>query len=329
MSGPADAFGFIPDRERTARIDAAVRRALCDSVDAVLGAAAQFGISWHGDAGAWRAALMAAEGPAPQIWAVYHDMVQASLDENRARVSRLASDLLSRAPGPSIAPGTVVTLGVAHLGGDAARMAAVIDNDPDRPLGLRPVDEAEVARIRSLTGAARALLAEADPSLADEIDVLGRMMVIATGSTNGFGGAASVFAWGAVMLNPAPILDRVSLAEALAHETAHALLFGLTLGADLTLNDPDERYGSPLRRDARPIEGVVHAVYVLARMTYALTRIERLAILSPAERGVIADKLSRNKAQYGEGLEIVDRHARLTSEGSLIMESCRRFMNEG
>ena len=62
------------------------------------------------------------------------------------------------------------------------------------------------------------------------------------------------------MLNPTLVADRVDLAEALAYETAHALLFGLVLGADLTLNDPAERYASPLPADPRSIKGLVHAV---------------------------------------------------------------------
>jgi HEXXH motif-containing protein len=56
----------------------------------------------------------------------------------------------------------------------------------------------------------------------------------------------------------------------LTHEAAHSLLLGYTLGAPLVESDPAERFSSPLREDLRPMDGIVHATYVLARMHYII-----------------------------------------------------------
>ncbi|GJE13282.1 hypothetical protein FOHLNKBM_4345 [Methylobacterium longum] len=240
---------------------------------------------------------------------------------------RLASELVARRPDRPGRPGTVLTIAEGDLGAiDVARYRAVIDSDVEQPLGLRPVEPAEVHRIRGLVAEARGLLTEADLTLLDEIDTLGHQIVLATNASGGFGGAATVFLWGAVVLNPARVPDRVTLVEGLAHETAHALLFGMTLGADLTTNDPIERYASPLRRDPRPIEGIVHATYVLARMNHALMALRGAKSLDDRERVLIANKLAHNRASYEAGLGVVLAHGRFTPDGEAIFDACREAM---
>jgi hypothetical protein len=43
------------------------------------------------------------------------------------------------------------------------------------------------------------------------------------------------------------------------------------MGKPLVENEVEELYPSPLRSDPRPIDGVVYATYVTARMDYAVT----------------------------------------------------------
>lgn len=317
-----DPFCFQPDRARTRAVDRAIRDALVDSVTQVLSRAGAAGFRWTGDLDAWSRAVHACERAPPCLWAVYHALVQAILDADDSAVPRLATELLAR-PCAAASPGTVVTITADDLGPvDAERYRAIIDSDAVRPLRLQPVSPAEVQRIRALVVEARALLAEVDPTLRDEIDTLGHQIVLATGGGRGFGGAASIFLWGAVVLNPARVPDRVTLIESLAHESAHALLFGMIGGADLTTNDPAERYASPLRPDPRPIEGIVHATYVLARMNHALSRLGRAAHLTDAERAAVAAKLARNRASFESGRVTVEDHARFTDDGAAIFQGC-------
>ena len=130
------------------------------------------------------------------------------------------------------------------------------------------------------------------------------------------------------MLNPSLVPNRIILIESLAHETAHALLFGLTLGADLSTNGPNARYASPLRADARPIEGIVHATFVLARMVYALERLAARSALTEEERALVGSRLARHRESYTAGLAVVDAHARFTEAGAAIFQACRQAMSE-
>ena len=319
------AFAFEPCRQRTADVDMAIRQALAASVAAVLDQASRFGIAVSGDFGAWRHELLAMKRAPPQLWACYHELIQAVARADQDAITVSASTLLACLPRPVPRPGHVVTIVDDQIGADnAARYRAVIDNDPERPLDLRAASESEVTRIATIAAETRPLLARAAPSLLDEIDMLGHQIVLATSrGPRGFGGAASIFLWGAVVLNPALVPDRVTLVEALAHESAHALLFGLTLGADLTTNDPAERYSSPLRPDPRPMEGIVHATFVLARMIYALDAISASEGLGGGECALVERKIEGNMKHYGIGLEAVDAHARFTQDGAAIFDACR------
>ena len=318
-------FRFEPVSERAVRIDSAIRHSLADSCAAVLGEAARARVPISGDRDAWRAQVLA--GPVPaRLWALYHALVQAVLALDGPAVSAAASALLGAVPAPPPAPGRVVGLGPDRLGTDVTLYRAVIDSDPTRPLDLQPPPAEEVDRLTRLVAEARGLMQAASPALADECDRLGHEIVLATNARGSFGGAATVFLWGAVMLNPSRIPDRITMVEALAHECAHALLFGLTLGADLTTNGPEARFASPLRADPRPIEGIVHATYVLARMNYALEQLLATPLLTREERRLATEKLARNRSNYAAGLGVVDAHAQFTPEGAAIFSACRAAM---
>jgi HEXXH motif-containing protein len=132
--------------------------------------------------------------------------------------------------------------------------------------------------------------------------------------------------WGALFLNAGMHPDRVSMAEGLTHEAAHGLLFGYTLGAPLVDNDASERFASPLREDPRPMDGIVHATYVLARMHYCIERLLASQILSAAERDRLEAAKLRRRADYLQGMEIVSAHARFTAVGRALFEGAQTYM---
>ena len=54
--------------------------------------------------------------------------------------------------------------------------------------------------------------------------------------------------------------------EHIVHECAHQYLFALQLMDPVVLNDKSELYDAPIRKQKRPMDGVFHACFVLARM---------------------------------------------------------------
>jgi HEXXH motif-containing protein len=306
-------------------MDRAVRRRLVESVEAVLSTARSLGYSVEADLARWADRVDSCERVPPQCWACYHDLVQAALRNDEIALARLAAELTARDMDKvdgvhvlTVAPGELSPV-------ESERYIRIIDDNPDLALKLQPVPQTEVLRIRDLVMRAAPLLF-ANPDLLHEMETLGHQIVLATNAPGGrqFGGAASIFLWGAVVLNPDLIPDRVTLCEALAHETAHALLFGLTLGADLTLNDPAERFPSPLRADLRPMEGIVHATFVLARMVYALEVLAQSESLTQDERALVQAKRERNLHHFQAGAAVVQAHASFTDEGAIIFSNCLR-----
>ena len=69
------------------------------------------------------------------------------------------------------------------------------------------------------------------------------------------------------------------LAEHIIHEAAHNLLYQLWYQEPIITSD-DGVFYTPFRKDERPISGVYHAMFVLARTIYGLTIYCLILILS-------------------------------------------------
>jgi HEXXH motif-containing protein len=143
------------------------------------------------------------------------------------------------------------------------------------------------------------------------------------------GGASTFSLWGALFLNVDQLHDRLTAAVALAHEVAHSYLLGLTRGRPLVENDDGERYPSPLRRDPRPMDGIAHATYVLARMIYALRSLVGSGRLDARELVEARNQLQQKRAAYDRGLATVRAHARFTPAGAAAFAQLQLYMGRG
>jgi HEXXH motif-containing protein len=116
------------------------------------------------------------------------------------------------------------------------------------------------------------------------------------------------------------------IAEALVHEAAHALLFGFGMGKPLVTNKTDELYTSPIRNDPRPMDGVIHATYVLARMHYAGLCLLESNLLTYEEEQVAREEQERHMHYYARGAAVIETHARWTEVGEAALNSARAYM---
>ena len=99
------------------------------------------------------------------------------------------------------------------------------------------------------------------------------------------------------------------------------------------MNDPAERQGSPLRDDARPLDGIFHAAFVSAREALALdaclTRHEaRGAGNASADVDLLAQSLEESVFAFWDCCDQLKSHARLSALGEAILQDCRRYVEE-
>lgn len=140
--------------------------------------------------------------------------------------------------------------------------------------------------------------------------------------------STSFHSFGAIYINPSLVkAEWYDIADKLVHEAAHLHVYALARKDLLVLNSSEKRYSSPLRPDKRPLDGIYHQCFVLAR----LVRFHRAAIgtdcLSNPDEG---------KTMYSEYLErlkfainVLRKHAELTDLGKTIVDSIEGECLEG
>jgi HEXXH motif-containing protein len=328
---PRISCAFRPNATRGAQVDAHVRRHTARSIAHICDAICL----QRADYRAPLERLVAALDSHPvraDLFALYSDLAVSIFEDDGERFHSTLEAIAAFDPKPA-KDIRCVTLAAADLGaGMSERFLRHIDEDPDAPLNIAPVASDELEAARRTFGAALRLIDAADPELGGEIRSLVRDVVF-VGSESRHGtymlhGASTFYLWGALILNARVHPDPISMADGITHEAAHSLLHGLTLGAPLVDNDPAERFPSPVREDPRPMDGIVHAAYVLARMHYCMDRLLASGQLGAAEQVRAQVAKERSAARYAEGLEVVSAHARFTPIGSRIFESARDYMRE-
>lgn len=175
------------------------------------------------------------------------------------------------------------------------------------------------------------LMRTAIPELADEFKTLVSDIVMVVGDDKAkeqFDGGSSYFLWGTLFLNASSERNDVLMLEALAHESAHMLLFACARDEALVKNPDDELYASPLRLDLRPMDGIYHATFVSARMHWAMQRLVDSGMLTQADLQVAIRARDEDYKNFWQGYETIQKHAKLTNTGSAIMDAALDYMRQ-
>ncbi|MFO1185624.1 MAG: HEXXH motif-containing putative peptide modification protein [Bauldia sp.] len=133
--------------------------------------------------------------------------------------------------------------------------------------------------------------------------------------------APSLEYWGAIPVNPAVPKTLVGTCEMIAHEAAHNALFGLSPRQFFVWNSDEERHKSPLRDDPRRLDGIHHAVFVSARMHFAVTEIIRSGRLGAEQVDAARQSLAIDLRLFVEGKAVLEAHARFPPEGRAILDA--------
>ena len=244
----ADLFAFQPNAERTRQVAARVRAGLADSLEAALRALGED----RATAGKDLIARVRAGPIAPVAFGAYTELVEAIFSDDIDAALAIANELCAPDFGRAGAL-RIVTLDDAHLGpGQTARYRRLVEDDQEVGKALRRLNGAEFASASQRVSDAVALLDAGAPELAGELRTLVHEIVVVGKPGDWPFGASSFQLWGALFIKLKPEASRVEIAEQLAHECAHALLFGFGMGKPLVENEPEELYPSPLRSDPPP-----------------------------------------------------------------------------
>ena len=201
--------------------------------------------------------------------------------------------------------------------------------EDDSGLAFDPAPPHAFSRACRAVTAALAVLDRADPEFRAEIDALVHEVVLAQAQDDAgmsFDGVTAFYAGGALVLNAAAHQTVPGALAGIVHEAAHLLMLASGEGADLVENAPEERYPSPLRQDRRPMNGVLHATVVSARIALALDRVLAAGALDGADRAEAAALRAGSRRAFEAGLEVVRAHGRPTALGRAFLEGATAAM---
>jgi len=324
-----DHFNIKPDRIRAMAVDSRMRQRLAESLrELARQAQGTLDIPFEALAAACR--RIADSPAAPSVFGAYCELVFALQSGELDTAQELFAEIAHYEPGP---PGIHIQIfSDPQVDKASQRHERLFDTDPEQPFAIRPPrpEIAQACRLR--IDAALDLMATADSQAFDELEVILKEIVLAVGEdTPGamvFDGASSFMLFGAILLNAQGHATVLETVEALVHESSHNLLFGLCADGALIDNDDEERFDSPLRIDQRPMDGIVHATFVLARMHQAIQRLLDSGRLTPDQCREAAGMLASSARNYVKGWEVIQRHARLTPLGKTVMAGAQAHMSQ-
>jgi HEXXH motif-containing protein len=265
----------------------------------------------------------------PLAFSFYSDAVLAIEDNNLEDASRLLRELIGL---PRECRDLIISdLADPSRDAIAERYARFIDTDESFKFEIFPPSPEAAAHCREQIRGAFGWMDATDPELAGEIRALLRKVVLAAGTKQPkamtFDGASAFMLWGAIIINVNRSDGWLGMVQMLAHESAHNLLFGLSADESLVENSPEELFASPLRRDARPMDGIYHATFVTARMHRAVKRLSESGILCAELQEKARQELAENARLFAQGIETVDRNAKLTSLGRAVRDGARNYFD--
>lgn len=265
----------------------------------------------------------------PSAFAIYYELVPA-LIESRLEDARLLFAELARQR-PVELRFSVTALGEPGMMAKEARYLRFMNGDTAYRHVFLPPSAEDIAAFKGQFASVLGLLEQAAPELLAELIALISELILVVGPPDAkvhFDGGSSYQLWGALFLNAVRHKTRIDVIDSLAHESAHSRLFGLCTEEAPVTNPDDELYPSPLRREARPMDGVYHATFVSARMHWAMSRLIASGLLTEEERILAIQARDADRRNFEKGYETVAAHGQLTRTGQIALDAARAYMSE-
>lgn len=327
LTVPDNLHAFAPNADRARFLDQRMRQRLAQSLRYIRSeAGGQLGL--ESDSFEKFLTQLESRTVSPLAFTYYNESVLAIEEDDLDRAARLLRDM-SELPAPE------ATLQIQELADPTTDFKAelyvrAIDTDPGMKFQVFPPPPPAATVCREQIHQALRLMQEGDPELAAEIPALLREIILAAGSEDPkaftFDGGSSFMLWGAILINANRRDGELAMAQMLAHESAHNLLFGFSANGPLVENTADELYPSPLRADPRPMDGIYHATFVTARMYRVLQTLLDSGILSREQEEKARKDLAEDARLFQLGIATVQKHARLTEVGEAVIQGATDYM---
>jgi hypothetical protein len=146
------------------------------------------------------------------------------------------------------------------------------------------------------------------------LEMKGHIKLIGIMDTEAFGGFTTDILPDAIFISHHPY-DFMWVTENLIHECAHSRLNQLFLIDPVVLNDHEERFKSPWRKDPRPMKGVFHGAYAFARVALWLER-----LYSVYKDNKILNRLEFVEVQLKEAIEVINTYGKLSPLGEHVFK---------
>lgn len=185
-------------------------------------------------------------------------------------------------------------------------------------------------QLKSWIAGVTTLLKETCPNAYAELDAFQPIWLLSAvqeGGTFDFGGYSSSLAFGTIALS-VNLSCLSSVLIQMIHEMAHQVLFAVAAETPLVFNDPSESFSSPLRPDKRPMDGILHAAFVSARVYEVICDINSSEVwerLPEVDQIVAAKQCEQCLRDIEESLQVISDNAQLSPLGERVVEKIKRI----
>lgn len=259
----------------------------------------------------------------PEAYCAYFALIRSIQASNTKAIPRLAAALANGAR-PSNAGIAVKMLNADEFG--RVGLKEVRDNFASSSLlytQMGRVPTAGAKRTTQRINDALNLIRTRAPRAWTDVSRITTEIIAAFGVSRGlmtFDGCSSLERYGSILVNMRRRRTPLLLGETLVHESAHSLLFSLSCNDYRVLNPSTELHKSPLRIDPRPLDGIYHAAFVLARMHGFLAEVALHPETSTTMRKEALNVLEERRKNFLDGHSVLIEHAKFTQIGKDLLD---------
>ena len=189
---------------------------------------------------------------------------------------------------------------------------------------LMATDQVLFATNKSMAKEALLLLSEFVPEIYAESQVFLHNILFINGKNIKAG--SSINALGLMYIEQHFVSSIIDMIDMIVHESAHQYLHALSYLDEIVLNPPDERYKAPLRQDKRPLIGIYHAIFVLARITYTFKKLLN-SMAHSLDKKKLSNMIDHYILRHNLGKETILKYGQLTPIGASIFNTTHKLID--